>query len=495
MTQSSQASVSVHTNTASSGSSRADCCTQSDASATRVACGDATDVAAVILAAGAGTRMKSRKPKVAHEVLGKPLVSWVIDAARSAHISDIVTVVGHLREQVIPLVEHSSRCAIQEERLGTANAVSCGIASLDAPYVLVLSGDCPLIESSTLLQLVHAAQSGNTVGSFLTMNCENPYGYGRVLHDDNACACRIVEEKDATDAQRAITCCNAGFYCFNTAWLRETLQGLTCDNAQGEWYLTDCVARAYEQHQAMVEVPCADIAQCSGINSRSQLANVTRLAQQRINARHMDAGVTFTDPTQAWIGPDVVLENDVEILPQTMLYGSCVVKQGSVIGPHTRLVDVCVGETCSVEETIAYESTIHDKASIGPRAYIRPGCTVCYGAKVGTCVEIKHTTVGKFSKVPHLSYLGDATVGEHVNIGAGSITCNYDGTHKYPTTIEDNVFVGSDTMMVAPVTLGAGSLIGAGSTITSDVSPDALALARARQVEYEKGALKYRHNE
>ena len=410
------------------------------------------EAAAIVLAAGAGTRMKSKKPKVAHEVLGKPLVRWVVDAAHEAGIGRIATVVGHERQQVEPLVEADTEVVVQPERRGTADAA-----------VVVL-----------------------------TMELENPYGYGRIVRDRVGAVERIVEQKDANSAEAAICECNSGFYCFDARALFEALSQVDDDNAQGEFYLTDVLAICRAAGRPVLALTTDDPSECLGVNSRAQLAEATKYAQRRINAAHLAAGVTMTDPDQVWIGPDVVIEQDVELLPQTFLMGSTSVGEDSVIGPNSRLTDTVVGRGCVIDETVAVEARIDDGASCGPRAYLRPAAHLCEGAKAGTHVEIKKSTVGKGSKVPHLSYIGDTTIGEDVNVGAGSITCNYDGEKKWPTVIGDGAFVGSDTMMVAPVSIGAGAIVGAGSCITKDVAPDALALTRPEQREIPGWAAKKR---
>lgn len=263
------------------------------------------------------------------------------------------------------------------------------------------------------------------------------------------------------------------------------LEEVSTDNAQGEYYLTDVLGIARKRGQRVLAFKAEDPTECLGVNSRIQLAQATRILQQRINEAHMAAGVTMMDPSTTWIGPDVSIEQDVELLPMTFLLGATSIATGSVIGPNTRLTDVVVGKDCVVEETVGIETTMEQGVTCGPRAYLRPGTYLCEHAKAGTHVEIKKSTIGPGSKVPHLSYIGDATLGSNVNIGAGSITCNYDGEKKWPTTIGDNCFVGSDVMMVAPVNLGENSLIGAGSVITKDVSAGALGLGRARQTEIE----------
>ena len=452
------------------------------------------EAAAIVLAAGAGTRMKSKKPKVAHEILGKPLVRWVVDAVRDAGVERVVSVVGHGRDQVIPLVEGDSAVVVQEEQHGTAHAVAVCKDALDGfdGSLAVVSGDCPLITADTLARLIEAREQSDAAVVVLTMEPDDPFGYGRIVRDEAGAVARIVEQKDATPEEEAIRECNSGFYCFDARALFDALEQVGHDNAQGEYYLTDVLEICRRAGRPVLALTCDDVAECLGVDSRVQLAQATKHLQRRINAAHLAAGVTMTDPDQVWIGPDVKLAQDVELLPQTFLMGATSVGEDSVIGPNSRLTDTQVGCGCTVDETVALEARIDDGATCGPRAYLRPATHLCEGAKAGTHVEIKKSTVGKGSKVPHLSYIGDTTIGEDVNIGAGSITCNYDGKKKWPTTIGDGAFVGSDTMMVAPVNIGAGSIIGAGSCITKDVADDALALTRPEQREIPGWAAKKR---
>ena len=450
--------------------------------------------AAIVLAAGAGTRMKSKKPKVAHEVLGKPLVRWVVDAARAAGVDRVVSVVGHAREQVIPLVEADTQIVVQERQDGTAGAVAVcadALADFDGSLV-VLSGDCPLITPDTISALIKAREEADAAVVVLTMQFANPFGYGRIVRAADGSVERIVEQKDAAPEEAAITECNSGFYCFDARALFDALSQVSDDNAQGEFYLTDVLEICRRAGRRVLGVAAADVSECLGVNSRAQLAEAAGIMRDRINARHLAAGVTMWDPASTWIGPDVEIDRDVELLPQVILMGETSIGEDSVIGPNTRLTDTVVGRGCVIDETVAIEARVDDGATCGPRAYLRPAAHLCEGAKAGTHVEIKKSTIGAGSKVPHLSYVGDATVGEGVNLGAGTITCNYDGAKKWPTVIGDDVFVGSSTMLVAPVTIGAGSLIGAGSVITEDVSADALALGRARQVEIEGWAAENR---
>lgn len=448
--------------------------------------------AAIVLAAGAGTRMKSKKPKVVHEILGKPLVRWVVDAAREAGVDEVVTVVGHAREQVVPLVEADTVIAIQTEQRGTADAVLACKDALDGfeGSLVVLSGDCPLVTAETISALMKTREEVDAAAVVLTMQPENPFGYGRIVRDEDGQVLRIVEQKDASPEEAAVRECNSGFYCFDAKALFEALSEVGSDNAQGEFYLTDVLAICRAKGRPVLGLLAADDGECLGVNSRLQLAEATKIMQRRINERHMAAGVTMMDPDSVWIGPDVKIASDVEILPGVMLMGKTSIGEDSLIGPNTRLTDTCVGERCVVDETVAVEAVIDDEATCGPRAYLRPAAHLCEGAKAGTHVEIKKSTVGKGSKVPHLSYIGDCTIGEGVNIGAGSITCNYDGKNKHKTFIGDGAFIGSDTMMVAPVSIGEGAIVGAGSCITRDVSAGALGLGRARQTEIEGWAAK-----
>lgn len=450
--------------------------------------------AAIVLAAGAGTRMKSKKPKVAHEMMGKPLVNWVIDAAKAADMDKVVAVVGHGREQVEPLVADCAEVVVQPERLGTADAVNVcreAFAGFDGS-LLVLSGDCPLITPQTMTALLQKRCEGNAAVVVLTMQPDDPTGYGRIIRDEGGAVLRIVEQKDATPEEAAVTECNSGVYCFDARALFDALEKVGSDNRQGEFYLTDVLEICRREGRSVLALPARDDTECLGVNSRIQLAEATKIAQRRINEAHMAAGVTMLDPDQVWIGPDVVIDPDVELMPQVFLFGHTVVGEDSVIGPNSRLTDTVVGCSCVVDETVAVHAQIDDHASCGPRAYLRPGAHLCVGAKAGTHVEIKKSTIGPGSKVPHLSYVGDTTMGAGVNLGAGSITCNYDGKHKFPTVIGDNVFVGSSTMLVAPVTVGDGAVIGAGSVIARDVTADALALTRPEQREFEGWAQKKR---
>lgn len=437
---------------------------------------------ALILAAGAGTRMKSNKPKVAHEMLGKPLVRWVVDAARQAGCEDVHVVIGHGREQVEPLL---GDCAIsyQLEMLGTGHTVMCAADKLGGyeGNIVVLCGDSPLIRPATIEALISAHEATGSAATVLTMEPANPFGYGRIVRDESGNVCGIVEEKDCTDEQRAIRECNSGVFCFSAPALLSHLDKLDRNNAQDEYYLTDMLALLAADGLTVSSMVVEDDDECLGVNSRSQLAAASKIAQRRINEQLMAEGVTMLDPNLVWVGPDCIVESDVELLPMTMLWGNTRVLSGCVVGPNTRLTDCAIGADNVLEEVVGIETTTETGVAVGPRAYLRPGTYLCEGAHVGTHVEIKKSTVGPDSKVPHLSYIGDATIGADVNIGAGSITCNYDGVNKHQTLIGDFTFVGSNTMLVAPVKLGSNVVTGAASCITKDVPDGALAVERNEQ--------------
>lgn len=442
-------------------------------------------VTAVILAAGEGTRMKSSRPKVVHEVLGRPMVLWVVEAARQAGAERIVVVVGNGAEQVEALLAQESgvECVLQAERLGTGHAVRVALeqAGIAEGPVLVLCGDTPLLRGETLARLVEAAR-GCAGGALLTMTYADPTGYGRVMLDAAGTAERIVEQKDCTPEEAACTTCNAGVYCFDAALLSSHIGELSRGNAQGEYYLTDMVQILRAAGAPLTALGCDDDPdELMGVNSRIQLAQATKVMQRRINDALMASGVTMLDPDQVWVGPGVEVGRDTVLLPGTMLWGATRIGEGCVVGPQTRLTDTLVGDGCTVDETVAQNAVIGNDVSCGPRAYLRSGTVLRDGSKAGTHVEIKNSTVGEGSKVPHLSYIGDCTIGSDVNIGAGTITCNYDGKSKHPTTVGDGSFVGSDTMLVAPVNVGAGCTVGAGSVITRDVPDGALAVERSEQ--------------
>jgi len=461
--------------------------------------------ATLILAAGAGTRMKSERAKVAHALLGKPMIRWIVDAAaaatglaagsvaaanppsQGADAAQVITVIGHQREQVEQLVADTT-IVVQEERLGTGHAVMMARSKLlELPAdtsLVVLNGDTPLITAATISALAVARAEDAAAATVLTFKLDDPTNYGRIIRDHADKVLRIVEEKDATPEERACKECNSGAYCFELSALLAQLDKLSNDNAQGEYYLTDVIG-LYVAEGLPVTAHIVDAEEVQGINSRVQLALASKALQRRINKEHMEAGVTMLDPELVWVEAGVEIENDVELLPLTFLRGVTRVGSGSVLGPNTRVTDSTIGRGCHIVETEIIDALLEDNVACGPRAYLRPGTVMKAGSKAGTHVEIKNSTVGSNSKVPHLSYIGDATLGSDVNIGAGTITCNYDGISKNPTTIGDRAFIGSATMLIAPVTVGADAVTGAGSAIAKDVPESALALERNKQTTIE----------
>ncbi len=442
---------------------------------------------ALILAAGEGTRMKSDKPKVAHEVLGKPMVNWVAEAARSAGCNRVIAVTGHHADVVEALLGETESVR-QEAQLGTGHAVMSAREALSGFHgsLVVLSGDTPLLQADTIAGLIAVRESSGAAMALLTAELACPTGYGRIvrtMHDGGVD--RIVEEKDCTPEERRITETNTGTYCFDAAVLFARLDRLTTENAQGEYYLTDMVKIFRDEGLGVSAMIAEDSLETMGINSRVQLAEATKVMQRRINHAHMGAGVTMIDPDLVWIGPDVKIGRDVELLPMTFLFGKTIIADRAVIGPSARLTDATVGEDAVVDASVVLGAKVGPGATVGPVAYLRSGAVLGAKAKAGTCVEIKNSVIGEGSKVPHLSYIGDATIGAGVNVGAGTITCNYDGETKHHTTIGDGAFIGSDTMLVAPVDVGAGAITAAGSTIAKDVPAGALAIERSEQVIIE----------
>ena len=441
---------------------------------------------AIVLAAGEGTRMRSALPKVAHEVLGVPLVRWVVDAVRGAGIERIVTVVGHGGDAVSALVPDTETVG-QHSQLGTGDAVRAAADALggfDGP-VVVVAGDVPLVRSETLAGLLGSWRSAEAACTVLTALIPDPTGYGRIVRDEAGLVTGIVEQKDLDAGQQAISECNVGIYCFDARSLFDALVRITPANAQGEYYLTDVVALLHAQGRRVTAVALDDIDESHGVNTRVQLAAVGRILQRRINELHMLAGVTMTDPDLVWIGPRVTIARDSVIEPMTTLSGDTHVGEGAHVGPGSRVSDSTVGAGALVEQSIVRGARIGERATVGPNAFVRPGTVLEPGSRVGSFVEVKNSTIGEGSKVPHLSYMGDATIGSGVNVGAGSITCNYDGRKKHRTIIGDGAFIGSDTMLVAPVEIGKGATTGAGSAITKDVPAGALGIGRAVQKNVE----------
>ncbi|MDA8210326.1 MAG: bifunctional UDP-N-acetylglucosamine diphosphorylase/glucosamine-1-phosphate N-acetyltransferase GlmU [Clostridia bacterium] len=442
-----------------------------------------SQVQAVVLAAGKGTRMKSALPKVLHKILGKPMVQYVLDSCCEIGVDKPILVIGHGAQQVKETIGDQAHYVIQAEQLGTGHAVLQAEALLRdfAGDVLVVCGDTPLLQGNTLAALLGRHRKQKASATVLTALMENPTGYGRIVRDQANRVSKIVEHKDATEQEKAIKEVNTGTYCFAAGQLLAALRGLTPNNAQGEYYLTDVLEILNQAGKNVEGFVVGDAEETMGINDRAQLAVAARKIQARTNLRYMLAGVTLTDPATTYIEPGVIVGEDTIVQPNTHLQGKTAIGSGCTIGPNTRIVDSSIAEGVDIQFSVVLESVIGKECTIGPYAYLRPGTVLDSKVKVGDFVEIKKSHIGAGSKVPHLSYVGDATVGTGVNIGAGTITCNYDGLHKYPTVIKDAAFIGSNTNLVAPVQVGEGAVIAAGSTITSDVPEAALGVARGRQ--------------
>jgi bifunctional UDP-N-acetylglucosamine pyrophosphorylase/glucosamine-1-phosphate N-acetyltransferase len=439
----------------------------------------------VILAAGQGTRMKSRIPKVLHPVAGRPLIEHVVRTARAVSPATITLIVGHQADAVRErLAGHPDlRFAVQEPQLGTAHALQQAEPFLkDRPGTLLLIyGDVPLLTGATLRRLLAIHLEAKAAATVVTATLDRPYGYGRIVRSRGRIA-RIVEERDASPAERALKEINSGIYAFDLGPLWDALRGIASQNAQGEFYLTDLVG-VYRRRRLPVETfLLEDVNETRGINSRSELAEVSAIVRQKKNEELMAAGVTIVDPATTYIDDDVQVGPDTVIHPGVILEGQTTVGSACEIHAYVRICDSELGNRVTVRNYCLVTGTrVADGASIGPFAHLRAETVVGEGAKIGNFVETKKTTLGPGSKANHLAYLGDATIGSKVNVGAGTITCNYDGERKYPTVIEDGAFIGSDTQLIAPVTVGKGAYVGAGSSITEDVPAGSLGIARGRQ--------------
>jgi bifunctional UDP-N-acetylglucosamine pyrophosphorylase/glucosamine-1-phosphate N-acetyltransferase len=442
-------------------------------------------ISVIVLAAGKGTRMKSELPKVLHHVLGKTLLSHVFDALSS--IDNKFVVVGHESDLVINSIPSLIKNVIQKEQLGTGHAVSIAINSevfneIKSEFTLVVPGDVPAINEDDIDSLIDGVKKKASPVGFLTAFVDNPFGYGRVVKNNQEI--KIVEEKDCSEEEKAINEINSGVYCFRTEFLVENIDNLNTENAQGEFYLTDLIGIANNQKQDIVIVQ-VDEDSIKGINSMSQLNEVEDIMQKKLIESFMEQGVYFQDPTSTYIDADVTISSGTKVLANTHLTGKTSIDENCTIGPNAQINDSSIGKNSKVINSVVDTSTIHENGNIGPFAHIRPGSELGEGVKVGSFAETKKSKIGKGSKVPHLAYVGDAELGENVNFSAGSITVNYDGKEKHKTDIKDGAFIGSDVMLVAPVTIGEESMIGAGSVITKDVPAKALGIERNNQKNVE----------
>jgi bifunctional UDP-N-acetylglucosamine pyrophosphorylase/glucosamine-1-phosphate N-acetyltransferase len=442
-------------------------------------------ISVVILAAGMGTRMRTGRAKALHLVAGMTLVDWALSEAVSLDPEAISVVVGHEAESVREVLPPDVSVVAQEPQLGTGHATQVGLtglADIDTTIV-VLPGDMPLITAASLRSLVDTHASAGSAATVMTVDLDDPTGYGRVVRDGAGVAA-IVEESDASDAQRSITEVNTSVYVFDGEKLNQALSNVTSDNVQEEYYLTDVIEILVSGGDSVgaVAVPSDE---GLGVNTQAQLAYAGGILRSRINSELLDGGVSMLDPGRVYIDAGVVVESGASILPNTYLSGTTTVAAGAVVGPDVDARDSVIGEDATVRYSVLDHAVVGNGASVGPYAYLRPGAVLREDAKAGSYVEIKGSVVGKRSKVPHLSYIGDAEIGEDSNIGAATVTVNYDGTKKHRTKIGDRVHIGSDTMLVAPVTIGDDAVTGAGSVITNDVPDGALGIERSDQKNVE----------
>ncbi|MDW4132655.1 bifunctional UDP-N-acetylglucosamine diphosphorylase/glucosamine-1-phosphate N-acetyltransferase GlmU [Staphylococcus saprophyticus] len=442
---------------------------------------------AIVLAAGKGTRMKSKKYKVLHDVAGKTMIEHVADNVKQSGIDQLVTIVGHGADSVKETLGDTSLYSFQEEQLGTAHAVKMASEHLSESQgtTLVVCVDTPLITTATLKSLVEHHENNQAHATVLSATSENPFGYGRILRDSEGRLVSIVEQKDATDAEQQINEISSGIFAFDNQVLFEKLELVKNDNAQSEYYLPDVLSLILEDHGIVEVFHTNDFEEIMGVNDRVMLSEAEKAFRKRINEQHMKNGVTIIDPATTYIGADVRIGEDTVVEPGVKLSGNSVIGEDTVIGQYTEITNSKIGSNVTIKQSVINEAIVDDYATIGPFAQLRPGADLGKKVKVGNFVEVKKSVVKAGAKLPHLSYIGDAEIGERTNVGCGSITVNYDGINKFKTVIGDDSFIGCNTNLVAPITLGNRSFIAAGSTITDNVPEDSLALARARQTTKE----------
>ncbi|MDD2273663.1 MAG: bifunctional UDP-N-acetylglucosamine diphosphorylase/glucosamine-1-phosphate N-acetyltransferase GlmU [Desulfuromonadaceae bacterium] len=452
-------------------------------------------LASVVLAAGKGTRMKSALIKVLHPIAGQPMITWPVTAAREAGSDPIVLVIGHQANAVQGTFRGAKDilCAMQEEQLGTGHAVACALDALAGfrGTVLILCGDTPLLRAETLKNMLAFHRDNSAAVTVLTAMMDDPYGYGRVVRDPAGRVTRIVEQKDADPEEQEIREINSGIYCMDSDFLYANIKALGNNNAQQEYYLTDLLAIAVRKELTCLAIQAADADEIMGINDRIQLASAGRILRSRINREHMLNGVTIIDPENTYIDHGVTIGCDTTIHPGCNIGGGTVIGEGCLIDGGVSITGCRIGDDCHIKAaSVLEDSELGEDVTIGPMAHLRPGTVLGNQVKIGNFVETKKIVMGKGSKASHLTYLGDAEIGCNVNIGCGTITCNYDGVNKHRTVIGDDVFIGSDVQLVAPVTVGRNSLVAAGTTVTSDVPPDSLTISRVPQVNKEGWRLK-----
>ncbi len=441
------------------------------------------DFITVILAAGKGTRMKSRLPKVLHKAAGKAMVQHVLDAAKAAGARHQIVVTGFGGDQVREAIGSQAECVTQVDQLGTGHAVlqAKDLLAGEKGTVMVLCGDTPLLTPSLLERLAREHEEAKAKATILTAIFEDATGYGRIIRAEDGTVVKIVEQKDATEEERKVKEANAGIYCFDIEALFEALGEVGNDNAQGEYYLPDVISILRSKGEKIWAVAADDVEDTLGINSRAQLAGAERILRRRKNEELMAEGVTIMDPNTTYVDADVTVGRDTVLYPMTWLEAGTVIGEECEVGPSVRLQNVRMGSRVTCQFLYAHDCEVEDNVALGQFVHLRPNAHICEGVKIDNFIEVKNSTIGKGSKLPHLSYIGDCDMGENVNMGCGTITVNYDGKVKHRTKIGDNAFVGCNSNLVAPVSIGDGAYIAAGSTITKDVAPGTLAIARERQ--------------
>lgn len=452
---------------------------------------------AIILAAGQGSRMKSKKYKVLHELAGKSMVDHVLTQVETLAPTQVVTIVGYGAESVKEALGDRTAYALQAEQLGTGHAVLQADALLadKEGTTLVICGDTPLLQAPTLAALFETHESTGAKATVLTAEAPNPFSYGRIIRDEAGNVKKIVEERDATDEERQVTEINTGTFCFDNQALFDTLKKVGNDNDQGEYYLPDVIGLLQQQGEKVAAYQMADFEESIGVNDRVALAKATETMRQRINHQHMVNGVTFVNPAATYIDAEVEIGNDTLIEAGVTLRGRTKIGSNCVIGANSEIVESVIADNVVVTSSMIEHATIATGVDVGPYAHIRPNSDLKENVHIGNFVEIKNTTIGANTKVGHLTYVGDADLGEHINVGCGTVFVNYDGKNKHRATVGDHVFIGCNANLVAPVTIGDRAFIAAGSTITKDIPNDALGIARSRQENKDGYAKKLPHNE
>lgn len=442
---------------------------------------------AIVLAAGKGTRMKSKKYKVLHDVAGKTMIEHVIDNVKQSGVEQLVTIVGHGAQNVKETLDDASLYSFQEEQLGTAHAVKMASEHLKDKQgtTLVVCGDTPLITATTLKSMIEHHEHTKAQATVLSATTENPFGYGRILRDSAQRLTKIVEQKDASETERQINEISSGIFAFDNQILFEKLELVKNENAPKEYYLPDVLSLILEDEGIVEIYHTDDFEEIMGVNDRVMLSEAEKAFKKRTNEQHMKNGVTIIDPATTYIGADVIIGEDTVIEPGVKLAGNTVIGEDTIVGQYTEITNSKVGSNVTIKQSVINEAIVGDYTNIGPFAQLRPGADLGEKVKVGNFVEVKKSVVKTGAKLPHLSYIGDAEIGERTNVGCGSITVNYDGINKFKTIIGNDSFIGCNTNLVAPITLGDRSFIAAGSTITDNVPQDSLALARARQTTKE----------